>query len=170
MATLLKDHIDHDGDAPALVDGTGALSWRQLDDRVNRWISVLTGLGLGSGDRLACVLGNRRETFEVLLACLHTGVTVVPVNWHLTEPEIAYILADSGSRALVTEPAFVPAAATCRAVGGWMRELLVLGAEDLAGCRAVEPLLAAASPAEPADQRCGATMLYTSGTTGAPRA
>ncbi|MBV9821835.1 MAG: AMP-binding protein, partial [Actinobacteria bacterium] len=173
MATLLKDHIDHsdhsDGDAPALVDDSGTLSWRELDDRVNRWISVLTGLGLGSGDRLACVLGNRRETFEVLLACLHTGITVVPVNWHLTEPEIVYIVADSGSRLLVTEPAFAPAAAPAgRSVAG-CANLLVLGDDDLAGCRAVEPLLAAASAEEPADQRCGATMLYTSGTTGAPK-
>lgn len=169
MATLLNDHIDHDADAPAIVDDGVTLSWRQLGERVNRWVDLLTSQGLGSGDRLACVLGNRRETLEVLLACLHTGVTVVPVNWHLTEPEISYILSDSGSRALVTEQAFAVAAGAAARSATDCALRLVLGGEDLEGCQAVEPLLAAASPAEPADQRCGSTMLYTSGTTGAPK-
>jgi acyl-CoA synthetase (AMP-forming)/AMP-acid ligase II len=169
MPTLLNDHIDHDSDSPAVVDDSATLTWGQLGERVNRWIDLLTSSGLGSGDRLACVLGNRRETFEVLLACLHTGVTVVPVNWHLTEPEISYILSDSGSRALVVEPAYAEAAAAAARGAENCTLRLVLGGQDLDGCSAVEPLLAKASPAEPGVQRCGSTMLYTSGTTGAPK-
>jgi acyl-CoA synthetase (AMP-forming)/AMP-acid ligase II len=174
MPTLLNDHIAHDGAGTAIVDFGGAVTWSRLGERVNRWIDLLTSRGLGPGDRLACVLGNRRETFEVLLACLHTGVTVVPVNWHLTEPEIAYILADSGSRALVVEESYAPAAAGAAAhVTDTCPVLLTVGERDgdqgTAGFAAVEPLLAAASPAEPAEQTCGCTMLYTSGTTGAPK-
>ncbi|MDQ1721469.1 MAG: long-chain acyl-CoA synthetase [Pseudonocardiales bacterium] len=169
MPTLLNDHIDHDGDGAAIVDAGDTLTWSQLGERVNRWIDLLTSRGLGSGDRLACVLGNRRETFEVLLACLHTGVTVVPINWHLTEPEISYILIDSGSRAMVVEPAFAEVAAGAARQARDCTMRLVLGRQDLGGCNAVEPLLAAADPAEPASQRCGSTMLYTSGTTGAPK-
>jgi acyl-CoA synthetase (AMP-forming)/AMP-acid ligase II len=166
MARLLNDHIARDGAETAMVDQGGAVSWRTLGERVNRWIDLLTSRGLGPGDRLATVLGNRRETFEVLLACLHTGITVVPVNWHLTEPEIAYILADSGSRALVVEEAYASTAA--RAAGG-CPVLLAVGEQDIACFAAVEPLLAAADPGEPAAQSCGSTMLYTSGTTGAPK-
>lgn len=169
MPTLLNDHIAYDSEAIAIVDERGALSWRELGDRVNRWIDLLTGLRLGSGDRLGCVLGNRRETFEVLLACLHTGITVVPINWHLTEPEIGYILADSGSRGLVVQPRYAATAAGAARLAAQPIVKLVLGELDRDGFSAVEPLLAAACADEPAEQTCGATMLYTSGTTGAPK-
>lgn len=184
MPTLLNDHIARDGDAPAVIDAstrstvstrsTGSagrrttIAWRDLGERVNRWIDMLARHGLDPGDRVACVLGNRRETFEILLACLHGGFTVVPVNWHLTDAEIAYILADSGSRALITEAAYRPAAARAAADAGTPL-LFALAPGDAEGFAAVEPLLAVADPAEPARQTCGSTMLYTSGTTGAPK-
>ena len=169
MPTLLTEHVAEHGAEPAIVDSAGRVSWTELADRVNRWIDVLTGNGLGQGDRIACVLGNRRETFEVLLACLHTGITLVPVNWHLTEPEIAYILTDSGSRGLVVEPNHAPVAARAAAGVAGCAVLLTLGEQDIDGFAAVEPILAAADAGEPVEQVCGATMLYTSGTTGAPK-
>jgi acyl-CoA synthetase (AMP-forming)/AMP-acid ligase II len=170
MPTLLNDYIAEDGAGIAVVDDSGPVSWTELGERVNRWIDLLTGRGLGTGDRLACVTGNRRESVELLLACLHSGITVVPVNWHLTEPEIAYILADSGSRALVVDPEYAPVAARAAAtVAEECAVLLVTGEKDLDGFIAVEPLLTWADPAEPVAQTCGSTMLYTSGTTGAPK-
>ncbi|MEV6304174.1 AMP-binding protein [Actinoplanes sp. NPDC051861] len=164
MPTLLNDQVAQDGHAIAMLDADGAVTWRELGARVNRWMDVLTRTGVRNGDVIACLLGNRRETFEVLLAGLHLGVTVVPVNWHLTAPEIAYILADSGSRVLVTEPAY---ASTAAAAGGPVR--LVLGDHALDGFTPAGPLLASADPAERAGQICGSIMLYTSGTTGRPK-
>ncbi|RZQ61087.1 cytochrome P450 [Amycolatopsis suaedae] len=170
MPVLLNEHIAAGQAETAIADEAGELSWAELGERVNRWGDLLASRGLGEGDRLACVLGNRRETFELLLACLHRGITLVPVNWHLTAPEIAYILTDSASRALVTEPAYAAtAAAGLAASTGTCSVRLVLGTEAIAGLDAAEPLLARADPAEPAAQICGATMLYTSGTTGAPK-
>jgi acyl-CoA synthetase (AMP-forming)/AMP-acid ligase II len=106
MPTLLDHHIAHDPDGIALTDESGAVSWSDLGERVNRWMRLFTQRGLDVGDRLACVIGNRREAFEVLLACLHTGVTAVPVNWHLTESEIAHILSDSDSRTVIVEDVY----------------------------------------------------------------
>ncbi|RSM78879.1 AMP-dependent synthetase [Amycolatopsis sp. WAC 01375] len=170
MPTLLNDYIAEDGTGVAIVDEAGAVGWRLLGERVNRWIALLRDRGIGEGDRLACVLGNRRETFEVLLACLHSGITVVPINWHLTDPEIAYIVSDSGSKALVVEPSYAETAgrAVARSTGE-CATLIVTGSADEAGFEAAEPLLARMSSAEPDGQTCGATMLYTSGTTGAPK-
>jgi acyl-CoA synthetase (AMP-forming)/AMP-acid ligase II len=175
MPTLLDGHITHDGPAPAIVDAAGTTSWETLGERVNRWMHLLDARGLRPGDRLVCVLGNRRETFEVLLAGLHSGLTVVPANWHLTAAELRYLIADSEARAVVTEPGFLDA--VTEALTGLPETAdvpvrLVLGAAEPPGpgsFAAVEPLLAAASPAEPAGQRCGDTMLYTSGTTGVPK-
>src|SRR5690242_16601814 len=103
MPALLNGHRDEDPDSIAVVDAADEVTWGKLSARVSRWIHVLTGLGLQVGDRLACVVGNRREAFEVLLACLHTGVTIVPVNWHLSGRELAYVLRDSDCRAVVVD-------------------------------------------------------------------
>lgn len=172
MPTLLTDHIAASGESIALADDAGRLTWRELGERVDRWVGLFTALGLGEGDRLACVLGNRRETYEVLLACLHTGLTLVPVNWHLTAPEIAYILDDSQSRAVITERAYAPVVADAVAGCGHRMESLVAGHTAVSGLRAAEPLLAGVAPGVPggpAREICGSTMLYTSGTTGAPK-
>ncbi|HEU4425178.1 MAG TPA: AMP-binding protein [Pilimelia sp.] len=174
MPLLLDEHVAAAGADIAIVDDRGALSWNRLGERVNRWVNLLTDRGLGPGDRLACVLDNRRETFEVLLACLHAGITVVPINWHLTEPEIAYILSDSNSQALVVAEPYASVAARAAArTPDCCRLRLVVGASDglswVDGLLAAEPLLAAADSGEHPRQCCGSVMLYTSGTTGAPK-
>jgi acyl-CoA synthetase (AMP-forming)/AMP-acid ligase II len=169
MPVLLNDYVASDGSQTAIVDDRGPVSWRVLGDRVNRWIGVLTGRGLGRGDRIAFVAGNRRETFEVLLACLHAGITVVPVNWHLTEPEIAHIVSDSGAKAVIAEQQHVPAASGAVKNCPACTVLITLGEQDIGGFAAAERSLAAASPDEPGDQCCGSVMLYTSGTTGHPK-
>jgi long-chain acyl-CoA synthetase len=166
MPALLTELAAAGGDAPAIVAEHTTLSWAALADRVDRWIAVLRGLGVRDGDRIACVLGNGAAAFEVLLAGLHAGVTVVPVNWHLTDVEIAHILADSGSRALIVEAAYAPAAG--RAAGSGMVRLVV-GETGTDGFTAAEPLLRAAGGTAPAGQRLGSVMLYTSGTTGVPK-
>jgi acyl-CoA synthetase (AMP-forming)/AMP-acid ligase II len=170
LTELGADRAADRATAPAIVADDSTLSWVALADRVNRWIEVLRGLGVRDGDRIACVLGNGTAAFEVLLAGLHTGATVVPVNWHLTDVEIAHILADSGSRALIVEPAYAPAATRAMArAGAAVVARLVVGEVDTDGFTAAEPLLRAANGVEPAGQRLGTVMLYTSGTTGVPK-
>ncbi|WP_422768931.1 AMP-binding protein [Plantactinospora sp. WMMC1484] len=152
MAQLIKP-----GEQAAIADGVRALDRGALDARVNRWIHALRELGLSTGDAVAIVAANRVETYEVLLACLHTGLTVVPVNWHLTAEEMAYQMEDSASRLVVTDDArwgTVQAAASAA-------RLLCFGPQT-------EALLAGQPDTEPEDQVCGSTLLYTSGTTGRP--
>ncbi|MEH1123222.1 AMP-binding protein [Micromonospora sp. CPCC 206061] len=170
MAGLLAGTAREYGGEPALRDARGARTWAQLDERVNRWIAVLRGLGLSTGDCLAMALGNRRETVEALLACLHAGVVAVPVNWHLTPREMAAILADSGSVGVLADDGTAPAVAAARQLcPAPPRFGLVTGDVSRSGLVPVEPLLAGADPAEPADQHCGTVMMYTSGSTGSPK-
>jgi len=63
-------------------------------------------LGMGVGDHLAMVMGNRVEFIEIAVAALLAGTWVTPVNWHLTADEIAFIVGDAHARALVVDPAF----------------------------------------------------------------
>src|SRR5712691_4634734 len=154
----------------ALADGREAVSRADLNRRVNQWIDVLRGGELRTGDRVALVVGNRLVAYEVLLACLHAGLVAVPVSWRLTAPEIAYVLADSGSRAVVTEPGYAGRVVQAVRDAGITPALtLVSGDREHAGLAPAGELLAAAGSGEPAGQCSGSVMLYTSATTGHPK-
>ena len=103
MTVLLEGHAKNHPDRPALVDESGSTTWAELAQRVTRLSNAFADRGIGAGDTIAMMMGNRRELYEVLLAAAHTGFTVVPVNWHWVADELAYVIEDSGGRALVVE-------------------------------------------------------------------
>ena len=169
MAEHLRDLAAADPDRPAIVDEFTELTRTRLDERVNRLVNGLRAAGVAPGDVVAVLAGNRHENVEAILACGVSSWILVPLNWHLTADEIAYILNDSGARALIadTEFAAVAAEATKDTPGVTVR--LLFGGEPPNGFGAYEDLLAGASPDEPADQAGGTYMFYTSGTTGRPK-
>ncbi len=171
MAVLTSGFAEERGDEIALVDDDGQLTWSELDQRVNQVINALRGSGVVAGDTVSVISGNRIEWFELALACANMGVTIVPINWHLVGPEIAYILGDSGSTALLVGHRFVDevtkALADERAAG--VDLALVAGADSTDRLQSYADFVAAASTAEPADQSFGGPMFYTSGTTGNPK-
>ena len=73
-------------------------TWRQLRDRVERLAGALSERGVGAGDRVAVLMGNRPEFMEIVLAANRLGAIGVPVNFRLSGGEVAYILDDSGAR------------------------------------------------------------------------
>ena len=171
MAVLTRGFAEERPDELALADDTDTRTFGQLDQRVNQTIDALRRAGLGQGDTIAIVSGNRIEWFELALACANTGITHVPVNWHLVAPEIAYIVADSGARAVLAGHRFVDevgkalADERCRGVD----LALVAGAGPTGRFGSFEEFVAAGDPAEPNDQSFGGPMFYTSGTTGNPK-
>jgi acyl-CoA synthetase (AMP-forming)/AMP-acid ligase II len=169
MARLFANMVSERPTSTALVDERSALSWADLNRRVNRWIHVFRAHGLGTGDRVGFVMGNRNETFEALFACLHAGLVVVPISWRLTAVEIGYVLADSGSRGLIADPDYAEAAARAADSSGTLGMRLVTGDRPRHGLVPVAPLLDDAGDAEPDGQCSGDVLLYTSGTTGRPK-
>ncbi|MER7274954.1 cytochrome P450 [Dactylosporangium sp. NPDC000244] len=172
MAELVRRAAAVSGEQWAVVDDhSPRQSWTALDERVNRWVHLLRARGLGTGDRVAVFAGNRREVVEAVLGCLHAGVTFVPVNWHLTAGEVAYLLTDSQCRGLVVDRARAATAAAALSSAAIRPDLCVVtgGPDGLEGFEGLEALLDAQPGDEPAQQCSGATMLYTSGTTGNPK-
>jgi acyl-CoA synthetase (AMP-forming)/AMP-acid ligase II len=85
------------------ADGTTAtLTFSELDVRSNRVARLLTARGLARGDRLGFFLPNRVEFIDLFLACVKTGVIVVPINVLYREREISHIVADAEPKAVVT--------------------------------------------------------------------
>jgi long-chain acyl-CoA synthetase len=160
------------GDQDGLIDERGATPWRELDARCNRLIHAFRALGLAPGDAIAIYAGNCREYFEVMLAANHCGLAYVPVNWHFTPEELAYVLDNSGARVLFAEQQFLDQARSAVARGETPqleRCIAIRGAGDAAPFQDYEATLAAQPDHEPAEQCAGGPMFYTSGTTGRPK-
>ena len=169
MVLVASDLATERPDAVALRDDRVALSWAQVNDILNRVVNALGTLDLGPDQRVAVLAENSVETVLAHLGGLLAGASTVPVNFHLNAEEVAFILEDSGARALFVGPQTAPIGleASARAgvplVIGWR-----LGNEHSAN--SWEEWLAGASPAEPSpDVTPRPNLVYTSGTTGRPK-
>ena len=169
MAEQIRELAEADPDRAAIIDEFTELSRSELNARVNRLVNGLLAAGLGPGDTVAVLAGNRHENVEAVMACGVSSWILVPLNWHLTAEEIAYILNDSGARALLADTAYAATAVEAAKEAPGVTVRLAFGGEPPQGFEAYEDILAKASPDEPADQASGTYMFYTSGTTGRPK-
>ncbi|WP_187282860.1 non-ribosomal peptide synthetase [Streptomyces sp. MS191] len=135
------------------------LTYRELDEAVNRLARLLLARGLRPEDVVAVHLPHAREMVVAMLAVLRAGGTYLPVDPHLPAERIAYLLADSGARTLVTDSAL----AAVTADAGIGRRLLL---DELGPELAEEPGTPPAVTVRPAQ---AAYVLYTSGSTGRPK-
>ena len=74
MSLLMKDFAESKGEELALVDDNGSVSWKELDNRINRLVNGFRESGLEQGDSVAIIAGNRMEWFETSFACAHAGL------------------------------------------------------------------------------------------------
>lgn len=161
-------------DHAAVLSDDRAVSYGELDERADRLAEVLaSGLGhstqagalespgLAEGDRLAVMLPNSVEFFDCMAATAKLATSALNLNWHLRADEVAWILDDSGARALVTDVDLRDqVAAVVRD-----RHLPVLWVGD-----DYDDRLAAASGApRPYRWPCAWPVIYTSGTSGRPK-
>lgn len=79
-------------EAEALVDaGSGRRwTWAETARRSFTWARRLDREGVGAGDRVAVLAQNRIDTFALLFACAELGAILVPLNWRLSDAEIAW--------------------------------------------------------------------------------
>ena len=94
---------DRPGEA-ALVDGERTFGWAEVDSILNRAAANLLCADLGPSRRVAVFAENAAETAFAHLGGLLGGASTVPVSFHLTAPETAYILRESDSRILFVGP------------------------------------------------------------------
>ena len=102
---LLDGQAARDGDAPAVVFPDARLTYRQLADRTDRLARGLAALGVGPGDRVAVLLTNSVDMYCYVFAALKLGAVSVPVNSRFKSAELRHIVAHCGARVLVTTTA-----------------------------------------------------------------
>jgi fatty-acyl-CoA synthase len=151
----------------ALIWEHGSRTYAQLRGRALRLATALRAMGLQTGDRVATLLFNRGEIFELYFACAYAGLTFVPVSFRLTSPEVASILNDSKTRVVFTEPDLMGV------LEGALTSLNVrpriISLEATASGSEFEALATAPSPIQAPIGNDVHMILYTSGTTGRPK-
>ncbi len=163
----IADHAIAAAQSPALIADAGAISFGELYERSQRVAAALHDAGLRRGDGVALVLPNRPEFFEITWGCQLSGLYYTAVNTHFTPDEVAYVIGDSDAKAVFVEGEMAEIAAHVRDVNTAVDVHISVG-RGLPGWCGYEDALAAAGEAPPTSD--GSEMLYSSGTTGRPKA
>ncbi|CAN5547962.1 long-chain fatty acid--CoA ligase [soil metagenome] len=167
-------------DKLAIVESGGrSVTWEALDDEVGRVATGLGAAGIVAGYRVMIATGNRIEFVTTYLGALRAQAIAVPVNPRATAHEIARLLADCGARMVVADgdtvttvrEAVTILAAASSPVAERVR-IVAISSTLLPGERSYDHLRAdSARPVPPlTDPERLAVLLYTSGTSGRPRA
>ena len=99
LVEMLRSTVDRTPKNEAIVEiGGPRINYRELWDRSARVSGGLRKLGIERGDRVAIRLGNSLDWCIAFWGTLMSGAIVVPVNTRFSEPEVEYVIQDSGAR------------------------------------------------------------------------
>ena len=163
----IADHAITAAESPALIIDDDAISFGELYARSQRVAALLRTAGLRRGDGVALVLPNRQEFFEITWACQLSGLYYTAINTHFTPDEVAYVIDDSDAKAVFVDASMAGLAAHVRDTNAAVDVRIAIGGQ-LPGWQPYEEALAAVGDAPPLSD--GSEMLYSSGTTGRPKA
>ena len=163
IAETFPDHL-------ALVDpDEREISAGELAASCNQLVHGLRALGLEPGDAIAMLLPNSAEVFELYLAVGQAGFYLIPINWHLVGPEIAYIVQDCEAKVFVAHARFAEHARAAADEISFPEEGRFAVGGGIDTFSAYEQLKDGQPTNAPADRQMGLVMNYTSGTTGRPK-
>jgi long-chain acyl-CoA synthetase len=159
------------------LDDAVSLTWADVRERVDVLARGLAGLGVGCGDTVALMMGNRPEFHVCDLAAVTLGALPFSIYQTFSVEQIAYVVGDAGARVAIVEQAHLPALLEARKQLPRLAHVVVVdgatpeGAVPLADVEAagrdsdfdLDVALAAVSADDVA------TLIYTSGTTGPPK-
>jgi long-chain acyl-CoA synthetase len=179
--TLLRMQIrEHVSDKPAVIlhpSGT-VVTFAELEARANRLAHHFRKAGLREGDTIAAVLENNEHVHAVMWAARRCGLYYAMINTHLTAAEVAYIVENSGAKAVIGSRATRP---ICEGLASLteLPDLLMIAdgaagsatsaSRDLAGWQRYPDCVADEPDTPIDDEREGDLLQYSSGTTGRPK-
>ncbi|WP_439816709.1 acyl-CoA synthetase [Zavarzinia sp. CC-PAN008] len=164
-----------------LISGDRFLAGPEFDERIARATAALAGLGLQAGDAIGLYLRNDFAFVEASIAAGRLGVYAVPINWHFGAEETAYILADSGAKAVLVHADLHPRIRD--AIPQGVAVLIVETPPEIAAAYGVpderpfmptgaldwDDWVSCHEPWAGVPHEAPAALIYTSGTTGRPK-
>jgi acyl-CoA synthetase (AMP-forming)/AMP-acid ligase II len=173
LGQILKVNAKKFPHTVALKDRERSLTYPEVNRRVNKLAHSLLALGLAKGDKVAVLLENSIEIVEAYLASAKTGIVIVPINFRLIGPDVAYIADNADAKAFIVHDEFLDTVETIRAqLAKIPAENYIVVGKPMAGYRAYEDFIAAAPESEPEAEVLPEDtwiLIYTSGTTGKPK-
>jgi long-chain acyl-CoA synthetase len=166
ISDVLKPWVERSPDHLALVEATGAWSYRETGSAISEARAWLLESGVRAGDRVMIVCENCRAFVAVLMAVVSLDAWPVLVNARLSAPEVDKIQAHCGARRMIYTTSVSPhASAHAKRHGAVVREVGSLGPIGVGPIN--EDVVPEFNEADPANN-VGA-LIYTSGTTGLPK-
>jgi long-chain acyl-CoA synthetase len=168
MTKNLRHWASHFPDRVAISLGTERLTYCDLESQSNQLARVFQSLELVRGDHVVAFLPNTSFMFVVAWAAYRSGLYFTPASSSLSLHDAAHIVKNSQAKLVIANPVVkTPVAelpAQCPGAIHWISH-----GDDLPGYLPVQTLMRV-MPAQPRAQECpGSLMMYTSGTTGAPK-
>jgi fatty-acyl-CoA synthase len=179
---FLEPYFSSRRDRPALIGGSGSMTWGALDEYANRVAQWALSEGLGRGDVVGFSMENRPEYVAIWLGLSRVGVISALFNTNLSGDSLAHCVREAAPRHWIVGEELLEAAETALPELEKPPKCFVSGPSGSTGRGAGEhedfdALLLAASPApvpkevrEPLRSGDGLCLIYTSGTTGMPKA
>ena len=171
LGDIPKKHARLDPHKECLVCDEVRLTWRQLNERVNRLANGLDGLGVEKETKIAVLALNCHRYVEIYYATSKLGAVAVPLNFRLSPHELTYVINHSDAEVLIADAAMLETAARILPeLENIKRRIAFPAAPE--GWLDYEELVAGSPAAEPGvevdeDDLC--QLQYTGGTTGMPK-
>lgn len=158
------------GDKECLVFEGRRLTYKELNERVNRLANYLLSLGLDGFKHIAVLAENCHQYVEIYFAAAKAGCVTVPLNFRLAGNELVTILKDAEVKVLFFGQGYADTAGEIAREVGIGILVSIEGSEE--GCLFYEELLANSPGTDPElaiDENQMAILMYTGGTTGRPK-
>ncbi len=152
-----------------------SITWGELRERVDALAGGLAKLGVGRGDSVALLLGNRPEFHLCDLAAMMLGATPFSIYSTYTPDQIQYLMTDADAKVLICEQQYLPQVREARRGLPELEYVIVVDGEaplgtlalsDVEGSNPDFDVEASIAQIKPTDVL---TLIYTSGTTGPPK-
>jgi long-chain acyl-CoA synthetase len=166
---ILPFQVENKPDAIACSAAERTLTFRELDQHVNRIGNALRDMGIKPGERVACLTRHHTECLMLSLAACKIGAVCMPVNWRLAAPEIEYIVNNGDARFFMVDAAFLPIVQQAKLTGVDRMVCTEKSSDGMPGFAEWYADADANLSALESTPDSAALQLYSSGTTGLPK-
>jgi long-chain acyl-CoA synthetase len=171
VGELVRETAKRVPDKAALIFHDRPITYREVDEEIERAAAGFAALGIKRGDRVALLVHNVPHFVYAYHGLLRVGAVMIPLNTMYTTEEVSYILADADARAVVVAEPFIGTVAGLRETLPMLEHVVVAGTSAPVGAMTWEQMTGQGTgspPVTPEEDEL-AVIAYTSGTTGKPK-